>query len=145
MQVNSICIDKCSRTAVVFTDVVAACEAPHRPRPPLLHACCVRFSGSGRQRCMRVCAKHTPRPIGPGRPHTQVVNSTSVEVQAKGVVPTVSVDNTSGVQIYLSREACSAAITTAKSSEVNVLIPGATDADDMCAGLSQVPVLCSCP
>lgn len=57
-KVNSICIDKCTRTAVVFTDVVAACE---------------------------------------------IVNGSSIEVQVKGVVPTVAVDNTAGVQIYLSR------------------------------------------
>lgn len=57
-KVNSICIDKCTRTAVVFTDVVAACE---------------------------------------------IVNGSSIEVQVKGVVPTVAVDNCSGVQIYISR------------------------------------------
>ena len=85
-KVNSICLDKCSRTAIVFTDVVAACE---------------------------------------------VVNSANCEVQVKGVVPTIAVDNTSGLQIYLSRASLGASITTAKSTEVNVLMPGATDDDDM--------------
>ena len=35
------------------------------------------------------------------------------------------------MQLYLSAESLSAAITTAKSSEVNVIIPGATSADDL--------------
>lgn len=36
----------------------------------------------------------------------------------------------SPVQLYLSAESLSAAITTAKSSEVNVIIPGPSPADD---------------
>lgn len=72
-KVNSICIDKCARTAVVFTDVVAACE---------------------------------------------IVNGSGIEVQVKGVVPTVAVDNSSGVQIYLSRASLSA-LTAAARPERN--------------------------
>jgi adenylyl cyclase-associated protein len=60
----------------------------------------------------------------------EVVNSTSVELQATGVVPTIAVDNCAGVQLYLGAPSLGCAITTAKSSEVNVLTPGATaDAD----------------
>jgi hypothetical protein len=35
------------------------------------------------------------------------------------------VDNTGGCQLYLSKESLEASITTAKSSEINVLVPGA--------------------
>jgi adenylyl cyclase-associated protein len=85
-KVNSVCVDKCSRTAVVFADVVAAVE---------------------------------------------VVNSSAVELQATGVVPTIAVDNSSGVQLYLGAASLGCAITTAKSSEVNVLVPGASAEDDL--------------
>ena len=85
-KVNSICIDKCTRTSVVFTDVVAACE---------------------------------------------IVNSSSIEVQVKGVAPLIAVDNSGGAQIYLSKDSLGVTVTTAKSSEVNILMPGATADDDM--------------
>ncbi len=39
-------------------------------------------------------------------------------------------DNTNGCQLYLSKESLAASITTAKSSEINVLVPGATDDSD---------------
>ncbi|XP_078442324.1 cyclase associated protein 1 [Wolffia australiana] len=60
----------------------------------------------------------------------EVVNCIGVEVQCQGSAPTISVDNTSGCQLYLSKEALAASITTAKSSEVNVLVPGLTAEDD---------------
>lgn len=85
-KINSLCVDKCVRTSVVFGDVVAAAE---------------------------------------------VVNSSSVELQTTGLVPTIAVDNVAGAQLYLSRTSLSCAITTAKSTEVNVLIPGATDDSDL--------------
>lgn len=44
---------------------------------------------------------------------------------SQGSAPTISVDNTAGCQLYLSKESLRASITTAKSSEINVLIPGA--------------------
>ena len=85
-KVNSVCVDACARTAVVFADVVAAVE---------------------------------------------VVNSSAVELQATGCVPTVAVDNCAGVQLYLGAAALGCAITTAKSSSVNVLTPGASADDDL--------------
>lgn len=33
-------------------------------------------------------------------------------------------DNTSGCQLYLSKESLGASVTTAKASEINVLVPG---------------------
>lgn len=84
-KVNAIAFDKCTKSALVFTDVVAACE---------------------------------------------IVNCTSVEVQCMGTAPTIAVDNTNGCQLYLGRSSLDAAITTAKSSAINVLVPGPTDDSD---------------
>ncbi|GLJ30362.1 hypothetical protein SUGI_0600780 [Cryptomeria japonica] len=85
-KVNNITVDKCTKTGVVFTDVVSACE---------------------------------------------IVNCNGVEVQCQGSAPTIAIDNTSGCQLYLGRSSMGASITTAKSSEVNVLVPGATDDSDL--------------
>uniref|UniRef100_A0A0C9RUY9 Adenylyl cyclase-associated protein n=1 Tax=Wollemia nobilis TaxID=56998 RepID=A0A0C9RUY9_9CONI len=85
-KVNNITVDKCTKTGVVFMDVVSACE---------------------------------------------IVNCNGIEVQCQGTAPTIAVDNTSGCQLYLGRESLGTSITTAKSSEVNVLIPGATDDADL--------------
>ncbi|KAK4405261.1 Cyclase-associated protein 1 [Sesamum angolense] len=60
----------------------------------------------------------------------EIVNCNSVDVQCQGFAPTISVDNTSGCQLYLSKDSLEAAITTAKSSEVNVLIPASDSAGD---------------
>lgn len=54
----------------------------------------------------------------------EIVNCSGVEVQCQGSAPTISVDNTAGCQLYLSKDALGASITTAKSSEINVLVPG---------------------
>lgn len=48
----------------------------------------------------------------------------------QGVAPTVSVDNTTGCQLYLTKDSLEASITTAKSSEINVMVPGANPEDD---------------
>ncbi|GAB2291251.1 F-actin-capping protein subunit alpha [Dionaea muscipula] len=60
----------------------------------------------------------------------EVVNCISVEVQSQGSAPTISVDNTTGCQLYLSKESLEASITTAKSSEINVLVPASTAEGD---------------
>ncbi|XP_027354339.1 cyclase-associated protein 1-like [Abrus precatorius] len=60
----------------------------------------------------------------------EIVNSNGVEVQCQGAAPTISVDNTSGCQLYLSKDSLEASISTAKSSEINVLVPGAEPDDD---------------
>ncbi|KAL1563964.1 cyclase-associated protein 1-like [Salvia divinorum] len=54
----------------------------------------------------------------------EIVNCSGVEVQCLGSAPTISVDNTAGCQLYLSKEALGSSITTEKSSEINVLVPG---------------------
>ncbi|KAA8536109.1 hypothetical protein F0562_028587 [Nyssa sinensis] len=55
----------------------------------------------------------------------EIVNCNGVEVQCQGSAPTISVDNTAGCQLYLSKASLETSITTAKSSEINVLVPGA--------------------
>ncbi|KAL8542934.1 hypothetical protein ACS0TY_003706 [Phlomoides rotata] len=60
----------------------------------------------------------------------EVVNCHGVEVQCQGSAPTISVDNTAGCQLYLSKDALEASITTAKSSEINVLVPGSEAGGD---------------
>jgi len=61
----------------------------------------------------------------------EIVNSTSVEVQCSGKCPSYAIDKTAGLQLYLtSADSLVTEIVQAKSSEMNVLIPGATaDAD----------------
>ncbi|GKV21162.1 hypothetical protein SLEP1_g31167 [Rubroshorea leprosula] len=60
----------------------------------------------------------------------EIVNCNSVEVQCQGSAPTISVDNTAGCQLYLSKESLGTSITTAKATEINVLVPGDdTDGD----------------
>nr|XP_043622057.1 cyclase-associated protein 1-like isoform X2 [Erigeron canadensis] len=53
----------------------------------------------------------------------EVVNCNSVEVQCQGAAPTISIDNTSGCQLFLSKDSLDSSITTAKASEVNVMVP----------------------
>eukprot|EP00891_Asterochloris_glomerata_P007916 jgi/Astpho2/7916/Aster-06394 len=59
----------------------------------------------------------------------EVVNSQNVQLQCTGRVPTVAVDKTDGIQLYLSEQSLDVAITTAKSSEINLVLPGKGDAD----------------
>ncbi|KAL4855712.1 Cyclase-associated protein 1 [Chlorella vulgaris] len=61
----------------------------------------------------------------------ELVNCAGVEVQCTGSVPTVAVDKCDGCQLYLPRGSLEGTdITTAKSSEVNVILPGATEDSD---------------
>uniref|UniRef100_A0A6N2KV95 Adenylyl cyclase-associated protein n=1 Tax=Salix viminalis TaxID=40686 RepID=A0A6N2KV95_SALVM len=61
----------------------------------------------------------------------EIVNCSGVEVQCQGSAPTISVDNTGGCQLYLSKDSLGTSITTAKTSEINVLVPGAEPDDDL--------------
>ncbi|XVE66962.1 hypothetical protein DITRI_Ditri08aG0121800 [Diplodiscus trichospermus] len=60
----------------------------------------------------------------------EIVNCNGVEVQCQGSAPTISADNTSGCQLYISKDSLGASITTAKSSEINVLVPAAESDGD---------------
>lgn len=62
----------------------------------------------------------------------EIVGCQSVQVQVVKVVPIINVDKTDGVQIFLSREAVGVTeFIAAKYSEMNIVIPGATDNDDI--------------
>ncbi|XP_074588051.1 cyclase-associated protein 1-like [Curcuma longa] len=60
----------------------------------------------------------------------EIVNCNGIEVQCQGSAPTISIDNTSGCQLYLGKHSLGASITTAKSSEINVLVPGGSPDSD---------------
>lgn len=77
---NSIFLDGCKKTALVFDDAIATCE---------------------------------------------FVNCQSVQCQINGKVPTISIDKTDGCQIYLSKDSLHSEIISAKSSEMNIMIPKA--------------------
>ena len=44
-----------------------------------------------------------------------------------GKVPTISIDKTDGCQMFLSKDSIDVEIITAKSSEMNVMIPNGED------------------
>uniref|UniRef100_H0XIE3 Cyclase associated actin cytoskeleton regulatory protein 2 n=1 Tax=Otolemur garnettii TaxID=30611 RepID=H0XIE3_OTOGA len=53
----------------------------------------------------------------------EVINSRDIQIQVMGRVPTISINKTEGCHIYLSEDALDCAIVSAKSSEMNILIP----------------------
>jgi adenylyl cyclase-associated protein len=53
----------------------------------------------------------------------EMVNSSGIKVQVNGNVPTINVDKTDGVQIFLSKSSLGTSIITSKSSEMNLCIP----------------------
>jgi len=57
----------------------------------------------------------------------EFINCQSVQMQVLGKVPTVSVEKTDGCQMFLNAESVGAEIVTAKSSEMNVMIPVGDD------------------
>ncbi|XP_059177837.1 adenylyl cyclase-associated protein 1-like [Physella acuta] len=77
-KVNSIILDSCKKTAVVFDDLVSSVE---------------------------------------------FVNCQSMQAQVTGKVPTLSIDKTDGCLVYLSPASLDVEIVTAKSSEMNILVP----------------------
>ncbi|XP_051520364.1 adenylyl cyclase-associated protein 1-like [Myxocyprinus asiaticus] len=53
----------------------------------------------------------------------EVINCKDVKVQVMGKVPTISINKTDGCHVYLSKDSLSCEIISAKSSEMNVLVP----------------------
>ncbi|ELT97182.1 hypothetical protein CAPTEDRAFT_18736 [Capitella teleta] len=51
------------------------------------------------------------------------INCQSVQAQVTGSMRTVTIDKTDGCMVYLSKESIDAEIVTAKSSEMNILVP----------------------
>ncbi|KAI9293458.1 hypothetical protein K502DRAFT_306314 [Neoconidiobolus thromboides FSU 785] len=59
-----------------------------------------------------------------------IINSSSCQVQILKSTPMVVIDKTDGLQLYLSKEGLNTEITTAKSSQINVLLPTKTEVGD---------------
>ncbi|XP_034016392.1 adenylyl cyclase-associated protein 2 [Thalassophryne amazonica] len=57
----------------------------------------------------------------------EIINSKSIELQVLGTVPTISINKTEGCQVYLSKQSLHCDIVSAKSSEMNILIPQGDD------------------
>uniref|UniRef100_A0A8C6IS55 Adenylyl cyclase-associated protein n=1 Tax=Melopsittacus undulatus TaxID=13146 RepID=A0A8C6IS55_MELUD len=53
----------------------------------------------------------------------EIINSRDIKVQVLGKVPTISINKTDGCHVYLSQSSLDCEIVSAKSSEMNVLIP----------------------
>ncbi|XP_072227309.1 adenylyl cyclase-associated protein 1 [Leuresthes tenuis] len=53
----------------------------------------------------------------------EVINCRDVKVQVMGKVPTISINKTDGCHVYLSGDSLSCEIISAKSSEMNILVP----------------------
>ncbi|XP_013854926.1 adenylyl cyclase-associated protein 1 [Austrofundulus limnaeus] len=52
-----------------------------------------------------------------------IINCRDVKVQVLGKIPTISINKTDGCHVYLSKDSLSCEIISAKSSEMNVLVP----------------------
>ncbi|XP_006888731.1 PREDICTED: adenylyl cyclase-associated protein 2 [Elephantulus edwardii] len=52
-----------------------------------------------------------------------VINSKDIQIQVMGKVPTISINKTEGCHVYLSEDALDCEIVSAKSSEMNILVP----------------------
>eukprot|EP00079_Xenopus_tropicalis_P036664 XP_017950435.1 PREDICTED: adenylyl cyclase-associated protein 2 isoform X2 [Xenopus tropicalis] len=53
----------------------------------------------------------------------EVINSKDIEIQVLGKVPTISINKTDGCHVYLSENSIDCEIVSAKSSEMNILVP----------------------
>uniref|UniRef100_A0A3Q3F3S7 CAP, adenylate cyclase-associated protein 1 (yeast) n=1 Tax=Labrus bergylta TaxID=56723 RepID=A0A3Q3F3S7_9LABR len=83
-KLNSIIIDNCKKTGLVFDDVVGIVE---------------------------------------------IINCKDVKIQVIGKVPTISINKTDGCHVYLSKDSLSCEIVSAKSSEMNILVPKGEEGD----------------
>ncbi|XP_056154277.1 adenylyl cyclase-associated protein 2 [Lampris incognitus] len=57
----------------------------------------------------------------------EIINSKAIQLQALGKVPTISINKTEGCQVYLSKTSLDCGIVSAKSSEMNILVPEGDD------------------
>ncbi|XP_069552735.1 adenylyl cyclase-associated protein 2 [Brachyistius frenatus] len=57
----------------------------------------------------------------------EVINSKSIQLQVLGTVPTMSINKTEGCQVYLSKDSLNCDIVSAKSSEMNIMVPEGED------------------
>jgi len=57
----------------------------------------------------------------------EVVNSKGVKAQVLQSVPSIQIDNSAGVTIFLSKESLATEVYTSKSTEVNLNVPKGDD------------------
>ncbi|KAG7457450.1 hypothetical protein MATL_G00227200 [Megalops atlanticus] len=57
----------------------------------------------------------------------EIINSKDIQLQVMGTVPTISINKTDGCHVYLSQDALGCEIISAKSSEMNILLPHGDD------------------
>ncbi|KAM4630020.1 adenylyl cyclase-associated protein 1 isoform 2-T2 [Polymixia lowei] len=53
----------------------------------------------------------------------EVINCRDVKIQVMGKIPTISINKTDGCHVYLSQDSLECEIISAKSSEMNILVP----------------------
>ncbi|XP_041664233.1 adenylyl cyclase-associated protein 2 [Cheilinus undulatus] len=53
----------------------------------------------------------------------EIINSKGIQLQVLGKVPTISINKTEGCQVYLGKDSLSCDIVSAKSSEMNIMVP----------------------
>ncbi|XP_031730610.1 adenylyl cyclase-associated protein 1 [Anarrhichthys ocellatus] len=53
----------------------------------------------------------------------EIINCRDIKIQVMGKVPTISINKTDGCHVYLSKDSLSCEIVSAKSSEMNILVP----------------------
>ncbi|XP_059365465.1 adenylyl cyclase-associated protein 2-like isoform X2 [Carassius carassius] len=56
-----------------------------------------------------------------------IINSRDIQLQVMGKVPTISINKTEGCHVYLCKDSLDCEIVSAKSSEMNVLVPEGED------------------
>lgn len=61
----------------------------------------------------------------------EAINDQSCQLQILGKCPTLTIEKTDGMQVYLSKDSLDVEILTAKSSEMNISVPGKTENDDL--------------
>ncbi|KAG5843095.1 hypothetical protein ANANG_G00184850 [Anguilla anguilla] len=57
----------------------------------------------------------------------EIINCKDIKLQVMGTVPTISINKTDGCHVYLSQDALNCEIISAKSSEMNILLPQGDD------------------
>lgn len=57
----------------------------------------------------------------------EIINSKDIKLQVLGKVPTISINKTEGCHVYLSKDSLDCEIVSAKSSEMNILVPQGDD------------------
>ncbi|KAF7457175.1 putative cyclase-associated protein [Cryptosporidium felis] len=59
----------------------------------------------------------------------EIVNCDDIKLQMTGVIPTISIDKSSKINIYCSKEGKNVEVYSSKSSEMNLLFPGEEEGD----------------